>query len=257
MLGFILFIFLIILTLYLALNLANIKGSIGERQVNNILSRLDPAVYRVYHDLYIPRENNKTSQVDHIVVSPYGVFVIETKNFQGWIFGNEKSRYWTQVIYKRKEKFYNPIWQNEGHIKALVDYLEIDKNAFVSVIAFSQQSTFKFKEAFTRAKVIRFFELERTINDYSEKKISGHRLEEINNHLKKLIIIDRKIKKQVNKTHVQSIKLKPAKKKILPNDSLKCPTCSSALVQRNGKYGSFLGCTNYPKCKYTQKLTKV
>lgn len=56
--------------------------------------------------------------IDHVVISKYGVFVIETKNYRGWIIGNEKSEYWTQVIYKRKERLYNPIKQNYGHIKA-------------------------------------------------------------------------------------------------------------------------------------------
>jgi len=65
---------------------ATIKGSYGERKVNKILSKLDPTVYEIYHDLYVPTEKNKTTQVDHVVASPYGIFVIETKHFDGWIF---------------------------------------------------------------------------------------------------------------------------------------------------------------------------
>lgn len=52
------------------------------------------------------------SQIDHLVVSNYGIFVIETKNYKGWILGNEDSQNWTQVIYKYKNKFYNPVLQN-------------------------------------------------------------------------------------------------------------------------------------------------
>ena len=62
-------------------------------------------------------------QIDHVVVSRKGIFVLETKNYTGWIFGNENSQNWTQVIYKRKEKFYNPIWQNFDHIQALKEFL--------------------------------------------------------------------------------------------------------------------------------------
>jgi hypothetical protein len=67
---------------------------------------------------------NKTTQIDHIVVSNYGIFVIETKNYKGWIMGNEYDEYWRQVIYKRKEKLYNPIKQNYGHILALKGVLK-------------------------------------------------------------------------------------------------------------------------------------
>jgi hypothetical protein len=56
------------------------------------------------HDITIPSVKGKTTQIDHVVVSEYGVFVIETKNYTGWIVGDEKSDYWTQVIYKRKER---------------------------------------------------------------------------------------------------------------------------------------------------------
>lgn len=60
-----------------------------------------------------------TTQIDHVLVSRYGVFVIETKNYSGWIFGEAKSSQWTQVIYKRKSRFQNPLRQNYKHIKAV------------------------------------------------------------------------------------------------------------------------------------------
>ena len=99
-------------------------GKHGEREVNNILHRLDRSNYKIYHDLYIPTENNCTAQIDHIVTSPFGIFIVETKHFSGWIFGSERN----QVIYKNRESFLNPIWQNAGHIKALENYLHVDRN---------------------------------------------------------------------------------------------------------------------------------
>lgn len=245
------------LIIYATINFASLKGSYGERQVNKIINKLDPDKYKVYHDLYVPTENDKTTQVDHIVTSPYGIFVIETKHFNGWIFGNERSRYWTQVIYKRKEKFFNPIWQNAGHVKALMNYLEMDKESFLSIVAFSNQSTFKFKEEFTQSKVIQFPDLQRTIKELSSEIINDDERSGINNQLNELVITDRKIKKQVSKNHVETIKTALAKKEELAVDKGKCPKCSSELVKRNGRYGSFFGCNNYPKCKYTQKLELV
>lgn len=84
-----------------------VKGRIGEAVVAvGALGRLDPVVYRVFNDIVLPRPDGKgTTQIDHVVVSPFGIFVIETKNYAGWIFGDETSRYWTQVIHGKKSRF--------------------------------------------------------------------------------------------------------------------------------------------------------
>ena len=106
--------------------------------------------------MYVPTKKG-TSQIDHVVVSSKGIFVLETKNYTGWIFGSENSQNWTQVIYKRKEKFYNPIWQNFGHIQALKEYLGENTTQdipFSSIIVFSNEATLKFKETFTKSSVI-------------------------------------------------------------------------------------------------------
>jgi hypothetical protein len=82
---------------------AGVKGWIGERAVSKGLSHLDPVSYVTFHDLYLPRPDRQgTTQLDHVVVSPFGIFVVETKNYQGWIFGSEKQREWTQQIYRKK-----------------------------------------------------------------------------------------------------------------------------------------------------------
>ncbi|MFC4022320.1 NERD domain-containing protein [Oceanobacillus longus] len=252
---YIIFIFLFLFLIYVKLNFANIKGSYGEKRVNNILGQLDENEYKIYHDLYIPTDGNKTTQVDHVVTSSYGIFVIETKHYNGWIFGNERNRYWTQVIYKRKEKLFNPIWQNAGHIKSLENYLEIDKQLFDSIIAFSNQSTFKFKEDFTRAKVIHFTELRRTIKEKESKVFSDEQLQAINNKLNKLIITNKKVKRQISKEHVNTVKTDVQKSKVPYYDKAKCPKCHSNLIKRRGKYGDFMGCSNYPKCRFTRKLS--
>ena len=84
-----------------------VKGRIGETIVSvGALKRLDPKIYRVFNDVVLPRPDGKgTTQIDHVVVSPFGIFVIETKNYGGWIFGDEDSRYWTQTIYGKKSRF--------------------------------------------------------------------------------------------------------------------------------------------------------
>jgi Nuclease-related domain len=95
-------------------------GRSGENFVSRGLSRLDPQRYTTLDDLMLPSNGNTaTTQIDHIVVSNFGIFCIETKSYRGWIFGNAQQKYWTQVIYRYRKKFYSPLRQNYAHIKAV------------------------------------------------------------------------------------------------------------------------------------------
>ena len=75
----------LMLALILILRSPKMKGMIGESSVRHKLSKLDPKEYTVLHDLMIQRPDEKTSQIDHVVISRYGVFVIETKNYSGCV----------------------------------------------------------------------------------------------------------------------------------------------------------------------------
>jgi restriction system protein len=121
------------------------KGRLGEIMVSRIgLKQLDPALYRTFGDIYLPRPYGKgTTQIDHIVVSPFGIFVIETKNYKGWIFGSEKQRQWTQQIYKAKHRFQNPLHQNMLHVKALQRFLCLSDDRFHPVVMFIGDTQFK------------------------------------------------------------------------------------------------------------------
>ena len=88
--------------------LPQIKGIIGESRVSRKLENLNHEEFKVLNDVLL-NTSNGFSQIDHIVISIYGIFVIETKNYTGWIHGNENSEYWIQTIYKKKTKFRNPI----------------------------------------------------------------------------------------------------------------------------------------------------
>jgi hypothetical protein len=123
---------------------ARFKGWFGERAVARGLSRLDPATYRAFHDLYLPRPDGQGStQLDHIVVSGFGIFVIETKNYRGSIFGAEKQARWTQQISRQKNRFQNPLHQNDLHLRALADRLDLPRDAFLSVVFFIGDAQFK------------------------------------------------------------------------------------------------------------------
>ena len=87
------------------------KGWFGERKTQfNLWFSLNKELYRRFHDVIIPSDNG-TTQVDHVLVSPFGLFIVETKNLKGWIYGSESQSKWTQVVYKNKYSFQNPLKQ--------------------------------------------------------------------------------------------------------------------------------------------------
>lgn len=121
--------------------MAEKKGDVGEQIVKvAVLNKLDAAQYRHFSNLIIPAPNG-TTQIDNIVVSPFGVFVIEAKYFQGWIFGGAKQEKWTHTLSRfEKYAFPNPIRQNYGHIKALARLLRQPENRFHSVVVFAHRN---------------------------------------------------------------------------------------------------------------------
>lgn len=122
---YVVFILLVVVVVWFKFNYAKIKGDFGERFVANKLDRLDHIHYKILNDVLLPSGGNTpTTQIDHIVISNFGIFCIETKNYDGWIFGSTNREYWTQIIYRYKKKFRNPLWQNYGHIKAIQKLLE-------------------------------------------------------------------------------------------------------------------------------------
>lgn len=113
------------------------KGWLGEKLVQKVAHKnLSPNIYHGFHNVTLPLENDST-QIDHIYVSKFGVFVVETKNYKGWIYGKIKDAKWTQNIYGKKYFFQNPLRQNYKHIKALEILLNLPSTTFQSVIVFT------------------------------------------------------------------------------------------------------------------------
>ena len=94
------------------------RGFMGEFWLKKELNKLAKKEYLILNDVML-KSNNKTYQIDHIVISKYGIFVIEMKNYYGCIYGSEYKKYWYQYVNGHKRMFYNPIYQNYGHVKAL------------------------------------------------------------------------------------------------------------------------------------------
>lgn len=154
---------------------ASFKGWAGEKRVKNVTLQLDPDYYTIFHDVTLPTPTG-TTQIDHIIVSTFGVFVVETKNYSGWIFGSEKSSYWTQVIYKNKNKFQNPLRQNYKHIKTLKELTQLPYNIFHSVIVFAGDATFKTD---LPRNVIRQHDLQKYLQQFNEAVLTEQQIYQV------------------------------------------------------------------------------
>jgi hypothetical protein len=180
---------------------SRITGFFGESAVKRILSRLPKDEYEILNDILIANGDN-TSQIDHIVVSLYGIFIIETKNYSGWILGDERAKKWTQVLYKHKFSFVNPIRQNYGHIIAIkslllergVISLPLPNDLFLSLVAFAPKCELKVR--LEKTPVIKYNELipiirERTFKIMNQAQMASI-IEQINNEN----IIDARLRRQ-------------------------------------------------------------
>ena len=240
----ILFVIIIVLIVVYRLNSPKYKGAIGESRVARQLDKLKDKEYKVFNDVLI-RTGRGSSQIDHIVISIYGIFVIETKNYSGWIHGHENSEYWTQSIYKKKTKFRNPIRQNWAHIYALKKVLSDFKQAtYRPIVVFTGSAGLK--NISSKIPVIYDHQLIRTVKDKTSiLNLSIEQVESIADKLNEVIIQD----KQAKKEHIHQVQHHAYERK-QKEKSLVCPRCGGNLVVRNGPYGKFYGCSNYPKCRY-------
>ncbi|HVN96970.1 MAG TPA: nuclease-related domain-containing protein [Syntrophorhabdaceae bacterium] len=116
----------------------------GEVRLSRALKmRFIPPDYHLLNHITL-RLRDETTQIDHVLVSRFGVFVIETKDYKGWIFAGPNDRYWTQVLYRAKFRFQNPIRQNYKHVRAIQELLEfLPADAIRPVVVFAGNAKFK------------------------------------------------------------------------------------------------------------------
>ena len=185
-------------------------GNSAEYHTWNILNS-QPGHKKVLINLYIPNGDH-TNEIDSILINKYGIFVIESKGYSGWIFGNENHKNWTQVLGHYKNRFYNPILQNEKHILALKKILNKEDNRiFRSYIVFSERCTLKSIKVFkSNVKVIQRHDLNDTLNkDYKlyGEVLNNEEIEKIYNKLFKYMYPDENTKKE-HINYIQNFKNK-------------------------------------------------
>lgn len=219
------------------------RGWVGEKATQlGLWLLLDGNTYIRFHNVIVPSQNGST-QIDHVLISRFGIFVVETKNFSGLIYGSEKDKYWTQVLPGKKSKFQNPLNQNYKHKKALSEQLGIEHDKIHSVIYFVGDAEIRIKmppNVFTSPP-----RLARYIEQFNEVVFSDTELA----HFERVLI-------EMKGTLVSSID-HVLQQKIRYSSNATCPKCGGDLVNRETrrvpKAGTrFLGCSNYPKCRYTR-----
>lgn len=239
--GIVFLIFLILLiVLIFFLKTPKTKGKIGEYRVKLNLGNDIPNEKYIINDLLLLYQG-KSTQIDHLIIKTTGVFVIETKNYSGLIYGNDNHKKWTQVLNygKAKNKFYNPILQNKSHIYTLSKIIG-RKDCFISIIVFPKAHIMtSFKE-----RVGSISDMQKWLNEDSEEILNSSEVEDIYQTLIEYknnpILTEEK--------HIENIyKLKQD----IANNI--CPRCGKTLILREGKYGSFYGCSGYPYCRFIRK----
>jgi hypothetical protein len=182
-------------------------------------------------------------------LSDKGIFVFESKNYSGWIFGNSSERYWTQSLQNgQKNRFYNPVWQNASHINALNENLgeRFPQLEYYSLIVFSERCELK-KITNTEPDTYIFqrqelrFYLKQIQKEQHESVLNDTEVEAIAEWLSAHQRPDEEIRQQ----HLAE----------LEKAAHTCPRCGSELVERqNKKTGEkFIGCSVFPKCRFVSK----
>nr|WP_307993154.1 NERD domain-containing protein [uncultured Niameybacter sp.] len=264
-------------------------GRNGEYLTYKYLQSYENKGGKFLFNCYLPKDNGETTEIDVILINEDGVFCFESKNYSGWIFGDEKAKNWTQTLPKgkgrsHKEYFLNPIIQNKVHIKWLKK--QIGENIPVhSVIVFSERCTLKKVHiespdiyVINRNKILSTV---REIGNRQNQKLTTQTINSLYDSLYPYTQVSGVVKEQhidniqnnkVDKcNNVTANNFRPEKRKkedgkvqnqlneIKVDSSNLCPKCGSELVLRIAKRGDnsgkqFYGCSSYPKCKFIRNL---
>lgn len=234
--------------LYFYLNSPSVIGAEGERRVNSTLSRkLDDRDYTILEDLTLPTSHG-TTQVDHIILSRFGVFVVETKNMSGWIFGSKSQARWTQVMRSHKSQFQNPLRQNYHHVKVIQDLLGIRLDQLENLVVFVGSA-----EPKTEMPANVFWNRRDLFNYIASQRTTLFTDIEVRDFAHKLRCSALEATKETRSAHVRHVREKIIRK---GNDLKKCPRCEAKMIKRtNRKTGqAFFGCSRYPKCRGTHQV---
>ncbi len=253
------------------------KGMVGEWFINLCIRLfLDKREYRLLKDVTLPTPQGST-QIDHVIVSRFGLFVIETKNMKGWIFGNPTQKSWTQQIYRRKHSFQNPLHQNHLHMMTLKSLLGLSDNQLHSIIFFIGDCTFKtpMPQNVMNRGLIRYVkgittpvlaesEVAHVVDTIQQGRLAAN-WQTHRQHVTQLKTrhADPSANHVSTREPVRQSVANPPSQSVSPPDNPPpiCPRCGSTMVLRTAGRGDnkgkpFWGCHEFPTCRGTRALMK-
>lgn len=261
-------------------------GKYGEYLTYKELKKYEHTGAKFLFNAYIPKGNDGTTEIDVMMICSKGIFVFESKNYSGWIFGSEDQKNWYQTLRRgkgksRKEHFYNPIMQNQTHIKYLKEL--VGENILMkSIITFSNRCTLKsIKVKSNDVNVINRRYVKKVVkkiySQTTEEILSVEQIKEIYDkvypytqvceavkvqHIADIqknnkLVEEVSIAENIENSSLDNMKTVDEVKDEAQN--MKCPKCGNELILRTAKRGvntgnKFYGCSNYPKCKYVQEV---
>ncbi|MEX2591284.1 MAG: NERD domain-containing protein [Anditalea sp.] len=197
--------------------------------------------YYKFHNIILPSKSG-TTQIDPLIISKYGLFIFETKNKKGWIFGSEKQSTWTQSILGWNYPFQNPLRQTFRQKRILSEFLNLDESKIQTVVYFIGDCKFKtpIPKNIIKSRVGGY------IKRFQNQVLSNDDVIQI------IKVIEKHLTDSTfsNRDHLRSLQKRHSSNTI-------CPKCGSILIERTSKQGpkigrKFLGCGNYPKCRFTK-----
>ena len=225
------------------------KGRIGENHIATTLNAKLPDDYLTLNNLYLPLPDGTTTQIDHVIVSRFGVFVVETKTYSGWIFADANSKYWTQILYQERNRFQNPLRQNYRHIYTLSNLLKLHKQYFHNVVAFDDYCEFKVGMP---EGVTYFSTLTRYITSFQDILFTDKQVKQIAEAIEawQATVTDND-----KESHVYHLYQRHEGVQIT-DAAPRCPYCGGEMVLRKKKNSTeqFYGCKSYPKCRGIVKI---
>lgn len=202
-------------------------------------------IFRSYSGLIVPDERG-TTEIDEVFVTPAGVFVVEKKDFNAWIFGSENDEYWTAVYPKsEKHRFQNPIRQNYRHVKALQLFLKLPSSSLTPVVVFS-----------TRSRLMTTMPRQVMTENYLEFVRSVETValtpEDFDSICTRLDVLAAESDAESRDRHVEELHARFA-------STTHCPKCGGNLIKRQSRTRGneenfFYGCSNFPSCRYVRNL---
>lgn len=222
------------------------KGHAGERRVRHLLRRkLKAPRYVALHNVTLNAPGGST-QIDHVVVSCFGVFAIETKNLQGHITGSARQPQWTQTLGEQRFAFQNPLLQNYRHTQVLVATLQLPPEHVHSVIAFVGRSHLPEDRP---VNVTQGSGCVRFIRSFKQPVWTADEVQALAQQLQAQRLAPTQA---THRAHVQHLKERHS-----TAGQRACSACGSPRVLRTARVGAhagqaFWGCSAFPQCREVQ-----